>query len=159
MRVPVPGVLGNPPPRQSWTLANGSVFAGVDRQLSRIGVALGPDELFNGVETELVRWLGARSVSEGSIIAVGWNVSGIQRSVSLDTLCYALAENKTYGDSPTSFEEWKAMAKKAAELHAKIGYEMDPVVDDAGYSALTALLAWRWLCAIVVDPHPATWRW
>ena len=196
MRVPAAGVLGDPPATGYWALANGSVFAGIDcdtrgladgeNPLSRIGVALGPVEVFassitegtasEAVDAELVRWMEARSVPERSIIAVGWNVSGghlarirralpafssrylTERSIALDTICYALADNKTYGDFPTSFEEWQALAKRAAELHAKIGYEVDPAWDDAGYSALTSLLGWRWLCAIVADPRPATWQ-
>ncbi len=152
-----------------------------DHQFSRIGVAFGPGEIFISgpasevVDAELVRWLEGRGVPEQSLVAVGWSVAGCRLSclrrklpafssrylsngtVALDAVCYALADNKTYGDSPTSFEQWEAMAKRAAELYAKIGYEMDPAPDDAGYLALTSLLAWRWLCAIVADPQPATW--
>jgi hypothetical protein len=149
-----------------------------ERELIRIGVSLGPAEIFvadsDSADAELIRWLQARGVGEQSILAVGWNVTAMhlpfvqgrlpgfcsryltRHTVGLETLCYTLAENKTYGDTPKSCDEWQAMAKRAAELRAKIGYEVEPRWEDAGYRALTSLFSWQWFRDIVIDPRPAS---
>jgi hypothetical protein len=143
------------------------VYAGVDGDATgTIGVSLGPAEIFvcklDAADAELVQWLEARGVSEQSLLAVGWSLTGLhlpfvaRHTVGLETLCHTLAENKPYGDTLKSAEEWQAMAKRASELRAKIGYEMEPRWDDAGYRALTSLFAWQWFRGIVIDPRPAS---
>ncbi len=147
--------------------SSGLVHAGIDVEATgTIGVSLGPAEIFvcklDAADAELVQWLQARGVPEQSILAVGWNVTTLhlpfvaRHIVGLETLCHTLAENKPYGDTLKSAEEWQAMAKRASELRAKIGYEMEPRWDDAGYRALTSLFAWQWFRGIVIDPRPAS---
>lgn len=164
---------------------SGLVHAGLDIEATesmRIGIALGPADIFTfdcdadgePADAQLVRWLAARGTPEQSILAVGWSVTALhlpwvqgklpefcarylrRHIVGLETICYTLAENKTYGDTLKSAEEWRAMAKRASELRAKIGYEMEPCWDDAGYRALASLFAWQWFRGIVIDPRPAS---
>ena len=128
------------------------------------------------VDAEIISWLAGLGIDEGSVVPVGWGVSGFDvpfverslplfserylthRSVELNAICYTLGSAKTYMDQPRSFDEWKTMAKKVSEFHVHLAYDRTPQWHDAGYDALTSLLAWHWLRGIVRDPWPATCR-
>jgi len=76
----------------------------------------------------------------------------------LNAICYALADVKSYHDELKDFDFWKRTAKHAAEIEAAVGMSMPPDWHNAGYDAVTSLLAWNWLHKIVGHPAPSSTR-
>lgn len=126
------------------------------------------------VERELIAWCESQAVGHRELVAVGWGVSTFDlpfvaktfpafkkqymshRTAELNAICYALADVKTYHDELRDFEFWKRSAKKAAEFQAAAAMGIEASWHNAGYDAVTALLAFEWLRQIAGHPAPAS---
>lgn len=142
-------------------------------------IRMSEDEIRRGpvaldVERDLIAWCESRGIGEKSLIPVGWGVSTFDlpfvaktfpdfkkryfshRTVELNAICYALADVKCYHDELQDFDFWKRCAKKAAEFEANAAMKIVPDWHNAGYDAVTSLLAFEWLRKIVGHPSPSS---
>ncbi|OOG43457.1 hypothetical protein [Rhodanobacter sp. C05] len=126
------------------------------------------------VERDLLAWCEGHGIGDKALVPVGWGVSTFDlpfvtktfpefrkrylshRTVELNALCYALAGVKTYNDELRDFDFWKRTAKWAAEFEATASMRITPDWHNAGYDAVTSLLAFEWLRKIMGHPAPSS---
>lgn len=140
--------------------------------LAAIGIL--PEEITSepkasAVDQTLVKWLAARGVEAGSVVPIGWGVSDFDRpfirktlpgfnrflhhhSIELNAVVYSLAGTRMYHGEYVDFACWKTMAKQMATLALINERGAPPKPHDAADDAVLALLAWKWLRAIIAGP-------
>ncbi|HVO53062.1 MAG TPA: hypothetical protein VMT37_01475 [Solirubrobacterales bacterium] len=130
-------------------------------------IGLDPADLAEGppceeVDERLHRWLVEHGAAEGTVIPVGWGVSGFDmpfvvatlprshrllshRSVELNAVCHTFDGVLLGRDGPATAEAWKQRSKQEAERRLEDELGLAPAWHDAGYDARASLAAWRWL--------------
>lgn len=143
-------------------------------QESLAAIGIRPDEIGTepnaaAVDEALVMWLALRGIEPGTVVPIGWGVSNFDRpfirktlpgfhrflhhhSIELNAVVYSLAGTRTYHSEYVDFACWKAMAKQMATLALLNERGVPPKPHDAADDALLALLAWKWLRAIIAHP-------
>jgi hypothetical protein len=139
-------------------------------------IGLRPEDLREGppvdeVDRAAADWLRRQGVTEDSLVAVGWGVTGFDlpfvittlpevtsflhhHSIELNAICHTLEGSKPYAGRLPSAIEWKKMAREAAAIHLFLSHDLEARWHDAGYDAMTSLLSWRWLQQVIADPCP-----
>jgi hypothetical protein len=129
-------------------------------------IRLTPEQAKSGppavdVDARLYSWLIDRGVTERGMIVTGWRVSTFdipfvartlptvtsllsRHSVELNALCYTFAGAVRYKGRTLEVEQWKQLARQAAETYLSAAGTV-PTWHDAGFDAEAALLQFIWL--------------
>jgi oligoribonuclease (3'-5' exoribonuclease) len=116
------------------------------------------------VDADLYRWLTDHGVTEHSMVVTGWRVSTFDipfvvrtlptvtsllshHTVELNALCYAFAGAVPYQGRTLEFQQWKQLARQAAETYLG-AFGIAPAWHDAGFDAQAALVQFAWLRGI-----------
>jgi DNA polymerase III epsilon subunit-like protein len=117
------------------------------------------------VDERLFQWLRERGVQPRSLVATGWRVSTFDipfvvralpkvtgllshHTVELNALCYTYAGAVPYRGGVLPFDDWKRLARVAAETYLVRSTGKPAAWHDAGFDAEAAMLQFMWLRSV-----------